>query len=161
MKKILLMILGIIPLLAFSQNKKHIPCILVIDNEVEFFFNNGKFLIIDKQDSIKDSISVNYVPGELSFSKENYEKLLMYNESYKIHFVCDIATINNNAKKIYKIEFNLSCIKQPYIIFKIHNINHEENKKIYYYAKKSEGYVYDIKTASISILAPRRVGKKK
>ena len=118
--------------------------ILEIDDEIELSYSFKEFKLVQERENGEIiEYDANYVPGSLKI--QNYDPQF-FNEG-KLHLVFSYFRSNslgNYYVSEYKINFYKSWLRYDYVIFDIHNMDKEENKKRYP-KQADKDYIYGYK----------------
>lgn len=109
------------------------------------FFIDGKIpetvqcSMVLSQDNKKDTIRVDYVPGEMLISQGNYDKITNSScENIVIDFSCYVYTCNSIVYCHYKIPLHRFLFNKLYVIFNIDNVSFR--KGLYYLEIFGDGF---------------------
>lgn len=157
MKKIVLILIHIFSsVLIFSQQDyKNINFVISIDEDIVIGSVSQVKMIVNKLNKSKEIIKVNYVPGDLSIEKVDYEKLLSDDtESFYLNFN---YTGCCNKEDNYEIELKKGWLELNYFVLKIYNTNRRKYKKMFEPLEGKE-YTYEYYYPGGQVL---RITKKK
>lgn len=130
-KNVLSLLFLCITLMGYSQNKQ-INFIIVVDGELRQIYSD-EIKIFDEQ-NIETTIKVNYLPGILSMSDQDYDKILAISSKQMTLKVRHIETIKDKTNYFnFEItDFNKNWLtKGSYFILYIYNTEKKKYRKMY------------------------------
>ncbi|HEX8577236.1 MAG TPA: hypothetical protein VF677_13155 [Flavobacterium sp.] len=154
-KKILILFHLLIFSLCYSQNKQ-INFIIVVDDGLLQIYSDEIRLIDDQNNETK--VKVSYLPGELTVSQKDYDKISSESTKKLILKVRYIENQGDTKYFDYEIsDFNKNWLmNESYFILSIYNTDKKKYRKIYNpLPGKNFTYEYDSPNGSM-----RRVRKK-
>ncbi|GCC53691.1 hypothetical protein SanaruYs_39360 [Chryseotalea sanaruensis] len=146
----------------FAQDKKDFNLILVIDDIVWVSYTNLKIEIRDDAGSLKQTIGGLYYPGNLSFDKDEYEKLLAAkNDSMTLVIDYKEPGKNENKHQVFELPFSSSWLYHYFMIMRVYNLSNKKYMGVFDPLDKSRNYTFEIDYPGGQMLRVRNKIKKK
>lgn len=163
MRKLNLLILFFLSLVSsYGQDgNRDFNFILVIDDEVWISYTNLKIKIEDKAGSVS-YVEGLYYPGNLSFEKESYEKLLTANAD-SMTLRIDYREYEGKKTKdyIFELPFSPKWLDYYFIVIRVYNMNKKEYKGVFEPLDKDRNYTYEMDYPGGQMLRVRNKVRKK
>lgn len=140
---------------AFSQNKKELDFVIVVDENV--WITNTSLQFVVNKTSSSDTIKATYHPGSLSIMQSEYNQLLSEEtKSIYLKFVYYEYSSKNQKIHSYEIEIKKPWLQDYFNVLHIYNLDKKKYKKLPP-ARAGENYTYELDSPSHSF---RRVRNK-
>ncbi len=113
-------------MIGVAQNNQAMNFIITINDKID---NISKIsLFVDTG----ESISLNYVPGELIFKEHDYSRLLSMDSCKLLLKLTYVEMCNDDITyHNYEIDFNNKWLNESYFILNIYDMNEKKYRKLY------------------------------
>jgi hypothetical protein len=164
-KKVIILFMILLPLIAYSQNKeyKQLNWIFVVDNAIpdsEFGVIGMSEMIVFYENQKTDTITVDIVPGSMGILVSDYDSIKNRDNISRI--ILEIKYIENccNDYLHYEIPIYKAWFDFYYVIVYIYNTDKKENKK-YYIPLEGKNYNYQISFSGSGVRLIQKKATKK
>lgn len=157
MKRVYFLFLGLIFCGGLAaQETVNVDCVVVVDGVALYV---GDFRILFTNESGKpDSIRAWYHPGNLSFDKDDYEKILL---SSSVVLKISHSPYDKKGRRkgySYEIKVDKHFFEDSFFVIQIYNQDKRRYRRFFDFSERS--YVYDIfLDESVRIMTFRKKGK--
>lgn len=132
---------------AYSQtDEKSLDFIIVIDENIAIGSIAKLKMNVETEDSSR-VIELNYHPGNLTMSNDEYE-LLTSDFAKEITLTFDYYEYIGKQQNIYnyEIDFETGWIKEPYSILRVYNLNKKKYRKRFDPLSKEKNYTFELES---------------
>ena len=95
----------------------------IVDDDDFCMINAPQKIYLQNEKGEKTDIGFRYHPGNLSISKEDYEKIKSFDGKIEMHFGWDKHLIGETRHYFYDIPLEKRLFEQAYVIIKIYNMD--------------------------------------
>ena len=142
--------------IVYAQERKEFDFVITVDDDDFCMINAPQKIYLQNEKGEKTDIGFRYHPGNLSISKEDYEKIKSFDGKIEMHFGWDKHLIGETRHYFYDIPLEKRLFEQAYVIIKIYNMDDKRYRKMYY-PLKGKNYNYTlISPAGICKLLTRK-----
>lgn len=129
----------------FAQGSKDFNFILVINDAVWVSYTNLRIEIGSDTGSLNRSISGLYYPGNLSFEKGDYAKLLAARDS-SMTLVVDFKerVKNEDRHLVFKLPFSASWLDHYFLIMRVYDLDKKKYRGIFAPLDRNRNYTFEL-----------------
>lgn len=141
--------------IVYAQERKEFDFVITVDDD-DFGMNAPLKICLQNEKGEKTDIDFRYHPGNLSISKEDYEKIKSFEGKIELHFSWYKNWNGKSHYYFYDIPLEKRLFEQAYVIIKIYNMDDKRYRKMYY-PLKGKNYNYTLTSpAGISQLLTKK-----
>lgn len=128
-----------------QDKKEEVNFIIVIDDEVWINYTALEIQIKDLNGLIVDKVSGLYYPGNLSFQKGDYEKLInIGNGSMSLAFSYKEYEGKKEQNYKYELPFSKKWLNYYFVVIKIYNLNNRRYRGVFEPLSEEKNYTYEL-----------------
>lgn len=161
MKKLGILIYIFVATSASAQNSKDFNFILVVDEAVWISYTSLKIEIRDSTESLTQSVSALYYPGNLSFEQSDYKKLLAAKgDSMTLIVNYKEQKKDKDEYHIFELPFSVSWLDNYFMVMRVYNLDTKKYKGLFEPLDRERNYTYELAYPGGQMLRVRNKSRK-